>query len=142
MSFAVDNLEVLPEEECRSLLESVKVGRVAVTIGALPAIFPVNFGIVEGDIVFRTAEGTKLRAALDRAIVAFEVDGIDEVNETGWSVLVIGHASRIRNAADLERAEALELRPWAAGPHDHFVRVTTGMISGRRVRANGAPPSD
>ena len=62
-----DGLEILDEHECRRLLASQCIGRVGVTIGALPAIFPVNYVTVDGDIVFRTGEGTKLRAALERA---------------------------------------------------------------------------
>jgi hypothetical protein len=39
----VDNgLEILSPEECRDLLRLGEVGRVAVTVAALPAIFPVN----------------------------------------------------------------------------------------------------
>lgn len=38
MEFVHEGLEILSEEECRSLLAGADVGRVAVTVGALPAV--------------------------------------------------------------------------------------------------------
>lgn len=127
-------LEILSESECRALLAAGTFGRVAITVGALPAILPVNYRLLDGDVVFRTAEGSKLNSALERAVVAFEIDGADESQKTGWSVLVVGHAIALWKMSDIERAQALELHPWAPGTRDQFVRVTTSTISGRRVR--------
>jgi nitroimidazol reductase NimA-like FMN-containing flavoprotein (pyridoxamine 5'-phosphate oxidase superfamily) len=126
-------LEILTEPECRELLARKSVGRVAITIGALPAILPVNYALLDGDVVFRTAKGSKLNAAMERAVVAFEIDGADEAEHTGWSVLVVGHAEALFKLSEIERAKALNLRAWAPGTRDQFVRVTTRMISGRRV---------
>ena len=39
----VAGLEVLSREECLSLMATVSVGRLGVSIDALPAILPVNF---------------------------------------------------------------------------------------------------
>ena len=69
-----EGLEILTEDECMALFGSTTVGRVGITIGALPAIFVVNYVLVDGDIVFRTSDGTKLEAALRHAVVAFEAD--------------------------------------------------------------------
>jgi hypothetical protein len=126
-------LEILSESECRALLAAGTFGRVAVTVGALPAILPVNYGLLDEDVVFRTAEGSKLNAALARAVVAFEIDAADEAQQSGWSVLVVGNATALWKLSDIERAQALELQPWAAGTRDQFVRVTSGTISGRRI---------
>jgi nitroimidazol reductase NimA-like FMN-containing flavoprotein (pyridoxamine 5'-phosphate oxidase superfamily) len=129
-----DGLEVLSEAECRRLLAATCFGRVAISVGALPAILPVNYGLLDGDIIFRTADGSKFRAALDRAVVAFEIDANDPAEQTGWSVLVVGHAVALTQEHEVERAEALGLRPWAPGTRDRYVCLTTGMISGRRIR--------
>ena len=72
-----EGLELLDEEQCRGLLESTQVGRVGVTIAGLPVILPVNYALVDGDVVFRAGEGTKLHAASGRAVIAFEVDAYD-----------------------------------------------------------------
>lgn len=127
------HLEHLTERDCRSLLAADSLGRVAFTVGALPAILPVSYALLDGDIVFRTDEGSKMRAALDRAVVAFEIDGTDAQAKTGWSVLVVGHAKALWRISDLERARTLNLQPSAPGALDNFVQVTTGMISGRRI---------
>jgi hypothetical protein len=42
--------------------------------------------------VIRTDAGSKLAAALRGAPVAFEVDGVDETHQVGWSVVVRGRA--------------------------------------------------
>ena len=128
------NLEELTEAECRQRLADGSVGRVAISVGALPAILPVNYALLDGDIVFRADEGSKLYAALERSVVAFEIDDTDAQDQTGWSVLVVGHATALWRLHDIERARALDLQPWAAGPKDHFVQVSTGMISGRRIK--------
>jgi hypothetical protein len=51
--------EILDQAECLSLLSKATLGRVAVTIGALPAIFPVNFCMVAGQVVFCSGEGAR-----------------------------------------------------------------------------------
>ena len=83
-------LEVLSDEECHWLLEGGSVGRVGVTGGAIPEVLPVNYALLDGDIVFRTGRGTKVHAATSDAPIAFEVDECDPVTLSGWSVLVVG----------------------------------------------------
>ena len=128
-----DGLETLSEHECRHLLARREVGRLAVTVAALPAIFPVNYALLDDDIVFLTGEGTKLRAAAGGAVVAFQVDEIDPATRTGWSVLVVGMAGELTDPADLDRVATLGLQPWAPGRRHHVVRLRTELVSGRRI---------
>ncbi len=79
--------------ECYTLLRSRTLGRVAVKLADDLVILPVYYALLEDDIVFRTAPGTKLDAAVLKTRVAFETDGASP----GWSVLVRGHASEIRD---------------------------------------------
>ena len=91
---AVDRngLDILEREECLRLLSASSVGRLAVTMGALPVILPVNF-LLDGDrVLIRTTSGTKLDAATRNAVVAFEVDDVDPIAHSGWSVCVTGMA--------------------------------------------------
>jgi nitroimidazol reductase NimA-like FMN-containing flavoprotein (pyridoxamine 5'-phosphate oxidase superfamily) len=130
----IDNgLEILSPEQCHDLLRRSTVGRVAVTVAALPAIFPVNYAVLEGQIVFRTGEGTKLRAALERAVVAFQIDHIDEPTASGWSVMAVGRADRMTDPDDIVAAERLGLLPFAAGQRSDFVTIHPEFISGRRI---------
>lgn len=60
MSLHVDRngLEILRAEECHQLLSSAAVGRVGVTMGALPTVLPVNFLIDNDRILVRSGKGT------------------------------------------------------------------------------------
>ncbi len=68
--------EVLSRDECLRLMSEVPIGRVAVIVGEVPVVVPVNFSLPGEDIVFRTAPGTKLVAAVSRSAVSFEVDAV------------------------------------------------------------------
>ena len=130
----IDNgLEILSPDQCRDLLQRTSLGRVAVTVAALPAIFPVNYSVLDDQIIFRTGEGTKLRAALERAVVAFQIDHIDESTGAGWSVMAVGLADEITDPEEIRAAEQLDLHPFAAGDRSHFVRIRPEFLSGRRI---------
>ena len=77
---------------CWALLRSHEVGRLAVSIGDRPDIFPINYVVDHGAVVFRTAEGTKLAGAIKGEAVAFEADGYEPDSGEAWSVVVKGHA--------------------------------------------------
>jgi nitroimidazol reductase NimA-like FMN-containing flavoprotein (pyridoxamine 5'-phosphate oxidase superfamily) len=115
------------------MLESASVGRVGLSVDALPVVLPVNFAVFEGDIVFRTVVGTKFHAAAAGAILAFEVDGYDAAGRSGWSVLVQGLSEAISNEADLKAVKELEIDPWAVdGSADRYVRIRAAKVTGRR----------
>ena len=114
------------------LLASGTVGRLGVTVGAIPAILPVNYAMLGDSVVFRTGPGTKLRAALDNTVVAFEVDEVDEATQSGWSVLMVGIAHEL-TGEERDAAAALPLDPWAPSGLEHFVAVTRDLVSGRRL---------
>jgi nitroimidazol reductase NimA-like FMN-containing flavoprotein (pyridoxamine 5'-phosphate oxidase superfamily) len=135
-----NGLEILGKEECLDLLARPAVGRIALSVGALPVVFPVNFVLFDGDILIRTAAGTKLRAAAVNAVVAFEVDQVDPVDHTGWSVMVQGVASEITDEATVARAQRARLVPWA-GHNGCYLRIPCQVVSGRRLDAGGAPRS-
>ena len=128
-----EGLELLTDAQCFELLGRVHIGRVGVSVGALPAIFPVNFCFSQGSVYFLTGEGTKLRAALRGAVVAFEVDEFDPSNDTGLSVLIVGRATEISDVATRSRVLAEGLRPSAGGERQHLVQLSTDLISGRAI---------
>jgi uncharacterized protein len=133
-----NGMEVLSRQECLDLLGTTAIGRVVVTLSALPAAFPVNFVVHDGDVVFRSGHGTKLQAALRNTVVAFEADGFDAFGHTGWSVLVTGHAAEITGTADTATVERAHLGPWLPNAPSAFIRVSAEMISGRRISLDGA----
>ena len=97
-------LRELSRARCLELLATAGLGRVGVSLRALPVILPVRYAVIGGRVVFRTAPGSKLTAATRRSVVAFEADRHDPCGAWGWSVLVQGVAAEVTAATD--RAEA------------------------------------
>lgn len=118
-----------------ALLRQAEVGRLAVVVDNEPDIFPINFIVDHGSIVFRTSEGTKLAAAAGRS-VAFEVDGFDSVSGEAWSVVVKGRARLIEQMHELIDSFDLPVFPWHAGPKPRFVRIDPAPdgLTGLRFR--------
>jgi hypothetical protein len=130
-----DDVLVLAIHECLDLLRTVEVGRLAVSRTEHPDVFPVNYTVDHGTVVFRTAPGTKLDALTGERNVTFEVDGYHPASGEAWSVIIKGWAERI--TAPHERVDAVDLPlfPWHTGPKPHFVRVVPVEITGRRFHA-------
>jgi nitroimidazol reductase NimA-like FMN-containing flavoprotein (pyridoxamine 5'-phosphate oxidase superfamily) len=128
----------LDRQECLQLLAAGKVGRVIHTERALPACTPVNYRLMGESIVFRTAAGSRLAAATSDAVVAFEVDDIDADAAMGWSVLVTGVATAVRDVSTLVRLDQLGLVTWAGEERSHWVRISLADVTGRRVSASTA----
>jgi hypothetical protein len=86
--------------------------------------------------VFQTGPGSKLSAAVMQSPVCVEVDGWDDFNHTGWSVLARGLASTVHDEHEVERLEALPVRPWASPElRQQWVRITVEEVTGRRIGA-------
>lgn len=128
-------LEMLDRGECDALLAAHSFGRVAVWSGEHPAVLPVLYGMLDGDVVFRTAPGEKLIAAVLGQEVVFEIDAAEPARHTGWSVNVVGRAEAIVRPDEVARAETLGLEPWAGDYRNDFVRIHAARVSGRRIAA-------
>jgi nitroimidazol reductase NimA-like FMN-containing flavoprotein (pyridoxamine 5'-phosphate oxidase superfamily) len=115
--------------DCYVLLRGRTLGRVAVKLADDLVVLPVYYAVMDDDVVFRTAPGTKLDAAILKTKVAFEVDGASP----GWSVLVRGHAEEIRDPAQQQRARHLLGNDWPAGEREQLVRIRAEHVSGRRL---------
>src|SRR6476659_10821448 len=88
-------VEDVSQDACWALLRTTTVGRLAVWVGDHPDIFPLNYAVDHGTLVFRTGEGTKLGGALGEVPVALEADGVDAVSGMAWSVVVKGKAAAV-----------------------------------------------
>ena len=136
MTTSPPTTDVLPEAECWNLLRQGVIGRLAVTTDDGPDIFPINYVVDHGSIVFRTAAGRKLSWSAGQA-VAFEVDGYDDGDATAWSVVVHGRGREIRETDEAIDALALPLFPWHSGPKPRFMRVEVAEVTGRRLHVAG-----
>ena len=132
------SLQHLSQGECLRLMALVPVGRIIYTRQALPAVELVNFALDHGDIIIRTDRSGKLAAATAGAVVAFEADSLDPSSQAGWSVTVIGHSHEVTDADEISRLEQIGLSSWAPGEHEHFIRISPGILSGRQLCAQTA----
>jgi len=133
-------IEVLDRERCLGLLETVRVGRLVFTEDAVPAVQPVNFRMHRGHVVIRVAGGAKLAAATGNAVVAFQADELDPDLRCGWSVTVVGHTNLITDVTELVELSGTFLQPWVDGRRDHFVRIATEKVTGRRLHISSVQP--
>ena len=126
-------LKRLERPECLRLLQTGLIGRVVYTYDAMPAAQPVNYAMDNDEIIFRTDGGDKLKAAVNNAVVGFEVDEFDTTARTGWSVLAVGQAYHL---IDEERLASLRSRlpePWPTGRSTYTVAVPLTKLTGRRL---------
>jgi nitroimidazol reductase NimA-like FMN-containing flavoprotein (pyridoxamine 5'-phosphate oxidase superfamily) len=130
----IGHLARLSRDECLDLLTTARLGRVGVSIDALPAVLPVVIGRVDDSLVFRTVPGTKLAFAAAGSVVAVEADDFDHDRGLGWSVLVRGRASEVTDPATVERARELLDATWLDEHHaEHYVQVGLDLVTGRRL---------
>lgn len=133
---ATEMLE-LARPQCLQLLASTEIGRVAISVTEWdhPVIRPVNYVFDEPSqsVLIRSALGSKLHALLRTRKATFEIDGTDPARRLGWSVIVLGVTEEITDAAELRRLERLGLDPWAPGHKDHWIRIRTNTVTGRRI---------
>lgn len=124
---------VASHDECLRLLATVPVGHVGLNMGGEPVVLPVNFALLDGDIVFRTVEGTKFLAAVAGNVVAFEADSYEPHGRSGWSVLVQGQPHIVTDPTEVSRVHELIAEPWAVEPiADRVIRISSAKVSGRR----------
>ncbi|MFD8478086.1 pyridoxamine 5'-phosphate oxidase family protein [Kitasatospora sp. NPDC059673] len=132
----------LTEEECWDQMGTRGVGRIALPGEHGPAIFPVNYAVDHGTVVYRTHH----HSAADPppgTEVAFEVDRIDDHRSSGWSVLIAGTAEPIEDEPTLQRLmRDLAVQPWAGGPRTSWVRIRPVSVTGRRITSMPAGDED
>ena len=130
--------EEIPTSRCEELLARHAAGRVAWNSASGPKILPVTYQYRSGTVVFRTAPDGPLAALTRRTRVAFEIDEIDEAQERGWSVLVVGFSKGVTDSYSQSRLWADGPVPWAAGVRNVFVEIAPQSITGRAVRSADA----
>lgn len=134
-----NGLEVLERAECLRLLSQRTLGRIAFTFGALPYVLPVNFHLLNERILVRTHRGGRLDGALRDAVVAFEVDDVDQAGHAGWSIAVTGVATEITDPGEAERATGDPVERWPHPGSDSLIAISTEILTGRRLTAGSGP---
>ncbi len=133
----------LSYSECETLLRAGVVGRIALSTPTGPHIVPVNYSIVDSEIIVRTSAYSVLGTYGRDATLAFEVDHLDLQNQRGWSVVARGRADVITDQTELEHIRKVwEPRPWAGGTRGLFLRIPWTELSGRQLGDGWQPLAD
>lgn len=99
----------IDRDGCMRMLAAASgsVGRIAFSMpGSRASIRPVNYAFDEPtqSVVFRSALGSGLLAALSPGPATFEIDGGDPVERTGWSVIIAGQSEEVTDPAEIGTA--------------------------------------
>ncbi|MGC5170814.1 pyridoxamine 5'-phosphate oxidase family protein [Microbacterium sp. DT81.1] len=135
-------IEELGTAECWGLLESVSLGRLAVTgLDGAPDVFPLNYTVHNGSLYARSAHGAKVLDIAIRPAAALEIDGEDDASH--WSVVVRGAAARVEHDAEIRDSGVLRLDSANPASKPHVIRLTPSTVTGRRFRkgTHNAPQS-
>lgn len=127
-------MDELTTTECRDLLTTQEVGRVAVCTPNGPMIMPVNYTVDGASVVFRTSPYGVLGRHSWNSRIAFEVDHVDVGTRSGWSVVASGAGAMVEDAEELAVVRAFRNpQPWAPGSRLLYVRLAWDSLTGRRL---------
>ncbi|MGB7052578.1 MAG: pyridoxamine 5'-phosphate oxidase family protein [Acidimicrobiales bacterium] len=128
---------VLTPSECLQLLAQAEVGRIAVSMDALPVIIPVAFAVIDDQVHFRSIRDSKMDAAVDHRVVAFESGAYAPEEGTGWSVLVQGMTQAVDESDSLwSPASPFPPTTPSASSEERYrmIRIQPASVTGRRMR--------
>jgi nitroimidazol reductase NimA-like FMN-containing flavoprotein (pyridoxamine 5'-phosphate oxidase superfamily) len=129
------HFDAMGRQQCLDLIESHHLGRIAWQAADLPQILPISYAMHQGSVYFRTLPDGLLAELAQPASVALEVDDLDQQTRTGWSIVLHGHSSAVRQPDELADLWASDsLVPWASGNRTLFIRIRPDRIEGRVVR--------
>ena len=128
------HVERLGREECLEYLASAKLGRIGLTVRALPAIVPIRFALAGGDVVFRAPSDSELRQRAKDSVVAFQADHHGDDTGIAWTVQAQGLCQEVDHPREIERLQELPLPTWRAGPPgDSWLRLPLQRLTGQRI---------
>ena len=130
--------QVLTRDECLRHLAAGSVGRVSLSSRAMPAVLPVRYRLVEDRILFWADPHDHPAAIDDGTVIGFQADDIDPVLHEGWSVMIVGRASHVRQPEAVAALEEGTPRGWAeaSGP---LVALSLDLVDGRRLSGHEVP---
>jgi len=130
--------EDLSAGEALRLLGGVRFGRVVFTSRAMPAVRPVRHVVADGQIVIAVGPELVLGPSSPSSpgmsgdtIVAYEADQFDAAGCAGWSVVVVGRARPLTDAAAVGAYRPL--LPQVTVP-DQLVAISADVVTGFRTR--------
>jgi uncharacterized protein len=128
---------ILTAYDCWRLLATEEIARVAWAGPDGVAIVPVSYTVTDRALWFRTQPYSALGRQGKGGRVAVEVDHLDHVTNSAWSVVVVG-TMRLVDPGDVPDA-VMQMHVWVPGPRSLVVRIDPVEVTGRRLwgRTNG-----
>jgi nitroimidazol reductase NimA-like FMN-containing flavoprotein (pyridoxamine 5'-phosphate oxidase superfamily) len=120
----------LPNWESLELLGLTTVGRLCIIDHGYPLAFPLNYRLLHDPtrIIFRTNPSSALAHYEGQA--SLEVDHIDLLTPSAWSIIVRGTLRRV-----VEQHELADTHPLVTTGRFHWIVLEATSISGRRFSA-------
>lgn len=96
-------VEDMPPAEMHSLLQTANFGHLGCANNSRPYVFPMHYAYDGKELYFLTTEGMKTQFLKGNPQVCLQVEQVTDSSH--WrSVMVIGHAERLTELKDTERA--------------------------------------
>jgi hypothetical protein len=134
--------------DCWALLRSRWIGRVSLSLNALPTILPVEYCVSHDELYFCLGHYRVPRQAVANTVVGFAADVIDETAHQGWTVHVQGRSNLARSdtqtcgthqngqivhvAPEIIHGQTLELCPVGYGLLTNWTQTRPRTMSPRR----------
>ena len=118
--------EAMTAEQCRRLLASTHIGRIALTVGALPVVLPVQYAVDGDHLLVRTPGHQDIGRGVDGQVVGFEADQLDLDHGVGWCVSVTGTVHVVEHHDDVGA-----VHPWFSD--GMLLSLDTEVIAGHRI---------
>ncbi len=96
-------METLSTEAATDLLNSAKVGHIAVVDDGVPYVSPVSYVIINGEFCFRTGRGRRTNAIRENPKVSIEA--MRETQDGGWECVIA--AGEAREVDDTKLAQEI-----------------------------------
>src|SRR4051794_9028870 len=130
------SLVTIDQDECRRRLEGRHVGRIGLSVDALPVVLPVNYLLDSDRIYIRIERGAKLNAARQGVVACLEIDDFDVIGHAGWSVTVTGRLIEVTDPVELDQVGQLPVGRWAPMSDPHFLAMSAELLTGRELRSD------
>ena len=140
-------VEDMSHAEMYELLERQSFGHLGCARDGRPYVVPMNYAFDGENLYFFTTEGMKTNFIESNPEVCLQVEEV--ADSSHWrSVMVIGRAERLTNAADVRHAmqhilnrnpsltpaiSATSLDAWGRAVDIALYRITTEIIDGRKT---------
>ena len=131
--FESDHFE---DEQCLALLRRTRLGRVSLSMQALPIIVPVRYILNDGELLFAVSNG-ELTKILHGNVAALQAEGFEEDSGRRWTVLAVGPVQRVSALEDLGSATISDLTPPGVPSvmSGDVYRLSPTIFSGRWIEA-------